>query len=145
MGVDRRNQSKLLGATYEQRFVYESMLRGLYAHSPPADMPCHDFIVLNQHNTCLLTQVRSSNSMHTRGTGKSARFKVQTRCEAKRSSLKDAGVDVLSIFVVPYETWYHIPTGDLTATCVNLMPHIIGSKGTWEKYKGAWGIFDRKS
>ena len=139
------NDNKLVGSIYEHKFVLDAMLRGLYAHVPPADMPCHDFIVLNSAGRTYVTQVKSTATMQTRSQNEtSTRFKISTRCHAKQTILSDSIVDVLSAYVVPYDTWYHIPAKLVKATCVNLHPHIIGSKGTWEKYKGAWEVFERK-
>ena len=137
------NDNKLAGSIYEHKFVVDAMLRGLYPHTPPADMPCHDFIVLNNDGRMYVTQVRSTASMQTRTAQEtSLRFKVGARCHAKQTVLSDSVVDILSVYIIPFDTWYHIPAKNITATCVNLHPHIIGSKGKWEKYKGAWEVFD---
>jgi len=65
-------------------------------------------------------------------------------CHAKQTILADSIVDVLSAYIVPLDVWYHIPAKEITAKGINLMPHIIGSKGKWEKYRGAWEVFERK-
>ena len=139
------NDHKLAGSIYEHKFVVDAMLRGLYPHQPPADMPCHDFVVMNSLGQCFITQVKSASSMQARvPTENSKRFKIQTMCHAKQTILADSIVDVLSAYIVPMDTWYHIPAKLITSKCINLMPHIIGSKGKWEKYKGAWEVFERK-
>tara|TARA_R100000808_G_scaffold22823_1_gene49985 strand:- start:6886 stop:7140 length:255 start_codon:yes stop_codon:yes gene_type:complete len=75
---------------------------------------------------------------------KSERFKVSATCRNSQAKLADSFVHVLSVYTVPFDTWYHIPADELGGTPINLYPHIIGSKGTWEKYKGAWEVFDQK-
>ena len=141
------NDFKLSGSIYEHKFVVDAMLRGLYPHQPPADMPCHDFIVLNSKGGSVITQVKSSVSPQARSSSEkdgSVRYKVQTMCHAKQTILADTFVNVISAYVIPYDTWYHIPAKEIRAKGINLHPHIIGSKGMWEKYKGAWEVFDRK-
>jgi len=139
------NDYKLAGSIYEHKFVVDAMLRGLYPHQPPADMPCHDFIVMNALGRCYITQVKSASSMQARKpTESSKRFKIQTMCHAKQTILANSMVDVLSAYIVPMDIWYHIPAKEITSKGINLMPHIIGSKGKWEKYRGAWEVFERK-
>ena len=142
---DSGNDYKLVGSIYEHKFVVDAMLRGLYPPPPPADRPCHDFIVMNSFGRSCVSQVKSASVMQARrSTERSKRFKVQTMCHAKQTILADSIVDVLSVYIIPMDIWYHIPANEIKSKSINLMPHIIGSKGTWEKYRGAWEVFDRK-
>ena len=138
------NNNKITGSIYEHKFVVDAMLRGLFPHAPPCDMPCHDFIVQNSKGKSLVTQVRSTATLQPRKRGEASnRFKVATTCHNKQTTLNASPVDVLSIYVVPYDTWYHIPSYKLKSKMINLYPHLIESKGTWEKYKGAWEVFEK--
>jgi hypothetical protein len=112
-------------------------------HNPDGDPQCHDTIVMNPLNgKCKVTQVRGVGHRTLVDKRYSTfSYKALALCLNKKLHLRDSIVDTLAVFVIPEKAWYLIPVHKISAGTVTVRPHVINSKGQYEKYKGKWNTF----
>tara|TARA_Y100000593_G_C4175118_1_gene269047 strand:- start:77 stop:601 length:525 start_codon:yes stop_codon:yes gene_type:complete len=148
--LSRAGSNKVTGQTIEVLFKYHCMKRGLIPHTPEGDPPCHDMAVFNSQTGKIRTvQVKSTSSFKSSNNKgdqvypRKGNYKIKAKCLGDKIDLKDTYVDTLVIYIPPHNTWYIIPVYKITASVINLFPHINNSRGKYEKYKDNWKAFGK--
>lgn len=131
--------NKQKGTAGELLFIYESYRRGLWPSKFEGDPPCFDNIVIHRKtNRPVIVQTRTTELKgdSRRGT----RYQVKALCNNDTVHIRDTNVQVLAIYCIPYD-WYFIPAKKIFAHSVGMYPHVSGSKGKYEKFRGNWDVF----
>lgn len=132
---------KQRGATYEAIFIAEAMKKGLNVLEPRGDFLSYDVIVENSHKVLHRVQIKGTNCLQK---GKHLTYKVQAVHGKDKIKVTKKEADYLAAYVVPAETWYHIPVENLTSISVTLRPDIPESKGQYAIWKEAWNVYYKK-
>jgi hypothetical protein len=136
-------QSKKFGTLSEQKFIVETMERGLEVLSPVGEHLPIDCVVMNRAGGMVRTQIKAT---YTKITSNGAeRYGISAGQGTSKKPIDCAKVDVVACFVDPFSKWYLIPCLELCEnTRLWFYPHNPESKGKYEKYKDNWGIFNSK-
>jgi hypothetical protein len=129
---------KFAGEHAESAFVTAAMGRGLMVSRPFGESASYDAIVDNRwrrggRGRLWRVQVRSVSG--------DAPFRVTTFHGRAKRPLTIDDADFLAVFIVPLATWYLIPVAAFApAMGLWLFPHVVASKGRFEKYREAWQL-----
>ena len=154
MSMDSYNafNAKQDGTLYEQAFILRCLIRGLHPHPTVGDYLPHDMIVQNQAGRMLRVQIKGTDALQKerkktdaskRSYAKQGRYRITAMMGSKdrKQPIDCHLVDVLTVYVKAYDTFYNIPCTELTSTCVWLAPHDPTSRGKFEKYMENWDVF----
>jgi hypothetical protein len=137
MSSDRGNP-KLGGERAESAFMTAALERGLIVSRPFGESAAYDFIVDNQRlrtdpspGRLWRIQVRSVSGV--------APFRVTTFHGSRKRPITATDADFLAVLIVPLHLWYIIPVHAFApAHGLWLFPHVLASRGRYEKYREAW-------
>jgi hypothetical protein len=132
--------SKRKGAAYEAQFTADAMKLGLDVLAPIGDYLPYDLMVMRK-DTPVRVQVKGTAYKQK---SKKDTFRVSAATGSSRTSrnrLDPKQVDVLAMYVVPCETWYHIPVAKIAAVAIYVRPLAKDSRGQYEIWKEAWSVY----
>jgi hypothetical protein len=140
---EQRVKSKRFGTLYEQVFIVEALRRDLQPHMPVGDYLAHDVVVYTNEGVCSRVQIKGT-ACASSGMKRQARYQISNKSgAAKRQMRFDCSrVDVVAVYVAPFEAWYLIPCEEVVSKTVRLYPHIEDSNGQYEKYRDNWEVFN---
>ena len=141
--------NKRYGTLYEYLFISEALRRDLEPHLPVGDYLPHDIVIYTHGGNCKRVQVKGTSTIVKRGG--SVRYKVvaKQRRGSKVCPIDQTAVDVVACYVGPYDTWYLIPSSELSMAggvstlSIYMYPGNPESAGQYEKYRDGWEIFNQ--
>ena len=136
-------QSKKFGTLSEQKFIVETMERGLDVLSPVGEHLPIDCVVMNRAGGMVRTQIKATYTPLDCNGGH--RFGICAGQGSTKRPIDCTKVDVVACYIDPYSKWYLIPCLDLCEQIkLWFYPHNDKSKGKFEKYKDNWSVFNSK-
>ena len=133
------NNNKAVGTYYEQLFIAEALGRGLDVCRTVGDSLPFDVMVVKGKRQ-FRVQVKG-----TAGCGKERNglAKYQWVSAIGPSKVLNKSYDIFAGYVQHgnNESWYIIPVRYVKFKTMKVFPHVLNSKGKYEKFKEAWGNF----
>lgn len=129
--------SKLVGDYSERVFDIHCLRHGVFPAEPLGDSKPYDRIV-EVDGVLSRVQIKSSATprknftysfLAAKGTGEKCRY-------------TNREVDVLSLYIIPYDLFYNIPFSELSSMRVYVRP-AEPEKDRFLKYKDNWDVFNR--
>lgn len=126
--------SKSLGEYAEARFVVQCLEHGIIPCDPFGDNQKYDKIC-EAGGQMYRIQIKSTSKAT-----KSGKFSVLAASGSKnRTIYTPEEIDILAVYIVPYDLFYLVPVGDLTSVKVYLRP-TDPERDTMDKYKDNWNV-----
>jgi hypothetical protein len=129
--------SKRDGTNYEYQFVARALKHNLDVFMPVGEHLPQDCLVMNGAGTIFKTQIKGTATMGC------YKYKVMASTgNSSKTPLDCHKVDILVAYIEPFDIFYIIPCLALDGTLApGFYPHNEKSRGKYERYKEAWGLF----
>ena len=128
--------SKIIGEKAEALFLAECINKDLIVSRPFGDNAPYDFVV-DVDGKLVKVQVKSTTIF-----SECRKYRITcghgSTTNNKKEPYSKKEVDFIAVYVFDYDAWYLIPIKKIKSVSVGLFPHIEGSKGQYEAYKGNW-------
>lgn len=131
--LPRLRHRKSKGEWAEIAFMSRTIGLGFTVCRPYGDNHPFDFLVVTPAGHALRLQVKSSWTMLKRA------YFLNTH-DSRRRCYRKADIDFLIGYVVPEDAWYIIPIRAVAKTMIGLFPHVLRSRGRFERYREAWHL-----
>lgn len=127
--------AKLVGDYSERVFDVQCLREGVFPAEPLGDSKPYDRIT-ETNGKLLRVQIKSSATprkgytysfLAAAGTGKKVPYKADE-------------IDILSLYIIPYDIFYNIPFSKITTLRLYVRP-AEPEKDKWLKYKNNWDVF----
>lgn len=135
-----RRYPKLAGEFAESAFMTAAMERGLSVSRPFGESAAYDAVVDNRRLRREGAQSRLWR-IQVRSVSGAAPYRVTTFHGSRKRPITRHDADFLAVFIVPLGTWYIIPVRRFApAMGLWLFPHVVASRGRYERYRESWRL-----
>lgn len=110
--------AKISGEIVEAKFQYLILTKNIIISRPFGDSLKYDFI-LDVNGTLYRTQIKSTSKIRTNG-GYQVKASYGSKLSKTKYTTKD--LDLLVAYITTEDTWYIIPSKELSSAAIDLFP-----------------------